>query len=195
MLKRLPKQDDLCTGMDGGKAAHTGRDQQSFLGKPSSHNINGDHAYGSQVQVWSAVEHENSISAAKAKLLGLKVLQSRSDQCPHRGQADSGGHILEGCGVPAFKAMYIACHDQALCRLLKSIAKGDHGGYYTIADIGRAELIEDMHMGVNVKSIPPWLLPDLCLKRAEIDPADRNRLGPDVDILLVRDDTVGVHEI
>ena len=58
------------TGMDGGKAAHTGRDQQPFLGKPSSHNINGDH--DSQVQVWPAVEHENSISAAKAILSGSK---------------------------------------------------------------------------------------------------------------------------
>ena len=53
---------------DGSKAAHTGRDQQSFLGKPSSHNINGDH--DSQVQGWPAVEHENSISAAKAILSG-----------------------------------------------------------------------------------------------------------------------------
>lgn len=70
MLKRLLKQDDLFTGMDGGKATHTGRDQESFLGKPSSHNINGDH--DSQVQVWPAVEHENSISTAKAILSGSK---------------------------------------------------------------------------------------------------------------------------
>ena len=45
--------------------------------------------------------------------------------------------------MPAFKAMYIARHDQALRLILKSIAKGDHGGYYKTADIGRAELIED----------------------------------------------------
>ena len=46
--------------------------------------------------------------------------------------------------MPAFKAMNIACHDQALRLILKSIAKGEHGGYYTIAEIGRTELIEDM---------------------------------------------------
>ena len=80
--------------------------------------------------------------------------------------------------MPAFKAMYIARHDQPLRLILKSIAKGDHGGYYKIADIGRAELIEDM--GVSAKRIPSWLLPDSCLERADIDPADRNRLRPDI---------------
>ena len=60
--------------------------------------------------------------------------------------------------MPAFKAMYIARHDQALRLILMSIAKGDHRGYYTIAEIGRAELMEDM--GVSAKRIPPWLLPD-----------------------------------
>ena len=74
--------------------------------------------------------------------------------------------------------MSIARHDQALRLILKSIAKGDHGGYYTIADIGRAELVEDM--GVSAKRIPPWLLPDSCLERANIDPADRSRLRPDI---------------
>ena len=53
--------------------------------------------------------------------------------------------------MPAFKAMYIARPDQALRLILKSIAtaKGDQGGYYKIADIGRAELMEDM--GVSAK--------------------------------------------
>ena len=78
--------------------------------------------------------------------------------------------------MPAFKAMYSACHDQALRFILKSIAKGDHGKYCTIADIGHAELIEDM--GVSAKRMPLWLLPDSCLERADIDPADRNRLRP-----------------
>ena len=73
--------------------------------------------------------------------------------------------------------MYIARHDQALRLVLKSNAKGDHGGYYTIADIGRAELMEDM--GVSAKRIPTWLLPDSCLQRANINPADRSRLRPD----------------
>ena len=62
--------------------------------------------------------------------------------------------------------------------VLRSIAKGNHGGYHTIADIGRAELIEDM--GVSAKRIPPWLLPDGCLERANIYPADRSRLRPDI---------------
>ena len=40
---------------------------------------------------------------------------TRSDKCAHCGQADSGGHILGGCQVPAFKAMYIARHDHRRC--------------------------------------------------------------------------------
>ena len=71
--------------------------------------------------------------------------------------------------------MYIARHDQALRLILKSIAKGDHGEYDTIADIRHAELIEDM--GVSAKRM---LLPDSCLERANIDPADRSRLRPDI---------------
>ena len=100
--------------------------------------------------------------------LGLKV--PRSDKCPHSGRADSGGHILGGCHVPAFKAMYIARHDQALRLILRSIVTGDHGGYYTIADIGRAEPMVDI--GVSAKRIPPWLLPDSCLATANTDPAE-----------------------
>ena len=39
-------------------------------------------------------------------------------------------------------------------------------------------IVEDM--GVIAKRIPTWLLPDSCLERADIDPADRNRLRPDI---------------
>ena len=35
-------------------------------------------------------------------------------------------------------------------------------------------------MGDSAKRIPSWLLPDSCLERAAIDPADRNRLRPDI---------------
>ena len=80
--------------------------------------------------------------------------------------------------MPAFQAMYLARHDQALRLIFKSVAKGDHGGYYTIADIGRAVLVEDME--VSAKRVPSWLLHDSCLERADIDPADRNRLTPDI---------------
>ena len=79
---------------------------------------------------------------------------------------------------PFFKAMYIRRHDLALRLALKAISKGDHGGYYTIADIGRAEVIRDM--GVSSKRIPAWLLPNSCLSVAGIDPTDRNRIRPDI---------------
>ena len=65
-------------------------------------------------------------------------------------------HGVDCCCASAFKAMYIARHDQALRLILKSIANGDHGGYYKIADIRRAELIEDM--GVSAKRIPSCLI-------------------------------------
>ena len=114
----------------------------------------------------------NSISAAKAILSGSKNPSIRQMSTLWASRV-RGPHSW---WVPAFKAMYIARNDQALRLILKSIAKGDHG-YYTIADIGRAELIEDM--GVSAKRIPPWLLPDSCLQRANINPADRSRLRPD----------------
>lgn len=93
--------------------------------------------------------------------------------------------------MPAFKAMYIARHNQALRLVLKSIAKGDHGGlggYYTVADIGSAELIEDM--GVSAKRVPPWLLPNSCLERANIDPADRSRLRPDIMLVVTESESM-----
>ena len=47
-------------------------------------------------------------------------------------------------------------------------------------------------MGVGAKRIPPWLMPDSCLERADIDPAGRNRLRPDI---MHGDVTVRVQEI
>ena len=61
--------------------------------------------------------------------------------------------------------------------LLKLILKGPHGGYNIIADIGRAALTEEI--GVSAKRIPAWLLPDSCLARANIDPADKSRIRRD----------------
>ena len=121
VVKRLPKQDDLCTGMDGGKAAHTGRNQQSFLGKPSIQRsmvtMILKYRYG---QLWNM---RIPFWQQRPHFPGLSI--SRSDKCPHCGQADSGCHILRGCSLPAFKAMYIV--RQALRLILKSIAKGDYG--------------------------------------------------------------------
>ena len=76
--------------------------------------------------------------------------------------------------------MYISRHDAALRLMLKAIMKGirTHGGFYTIADIGRDELIKDM--GVSNKRIPSWLLPDSSLATSGIDPMDRNRIRPDI---------------
>ena len=86
---------------------------------------------------------------------------------------------------PTFKAMYIHRHGLAMRLTLKAISKGNHGGYHTIADIGRAELIEDM--GVNAKRIPTWLLPNSCLLVAGMEPTDRHKIRPDImltDIML-----------
>ena len=74
--------------------------------------------------------------------------------------------------------MYISRHDAALRLILKAVMKGTHGGFYTIADIGRDELIKDM--GVSNKRIPNWLLPDSTLATSGIDPMDRNRIRPDI---------------
>ncbi len=75
----------------------------------------------------------------------------RSDKCPHCGLPDSGGgHILGGC--TRFTDMYISRHDASLRMLLKAIVKGAHGGFHTVADIGRDELTQDL--GVDSKRIP-----------------------------------------
>ena len=175
--KGFSKQDDLCTVMDGGKAAHQGEISKHFWASPQVTTpmvtMILKYRYG---QLWNM---KIAFRQQRPYFPGLRIPQS--DKCPHCGQADSGGHIPGGCSVPAFKAMYIARHHQALRLILKSIAKGDHGdngGYYTIADIGRAELIESM--GVSAKRTPPWLLPGSCLERANIDPADKSRLRPDI---------------
>ena len=63
--------------------------------------------------------------------------------------------------------MYI-CRSASLRMLLKAIVKGAHGGYYTLADIGRDELTFDL--GVDVKRIPTCLLPDPALAEAGIEP-------------------------
>ena len=105
----------------------------------------------------------------------------RSALCPHCKQPDSGGHILGGCKLPPFNAMYIKRHDSALRIVLKAIMKGAHGGFYTIADIGRDELTKDL--GVNNKRIPTWLLPDSTLEAAGIQAVHRHKVRP--DILLV----------
>ena len=47
------------------------------------------------------------------------------------GKQIQGGTVLGGSGVPTCRAMYIARYDQALRLILKSMAKGDHGGYCT----------------------------------------------------------------
>ncbi len=72
---------------------------------------------------------------------------------------------------PVFKAMYIYRHDLDMRLALKAISKGDHGGYYTIADVGRAEVVRDM--GVSSIRLSTWLLPNSCLSMAGIDPTDR----------------------
>ena len=100
----------------------------------------------------------------------------RSDKCPHCGLPDSGGHIVGGC--TRFTDMYICCHDASLRMLLKAIVKGAHGGFHTVADIGRDELTQDL--GVDSKRIPAWIMPDSTMAEAGIDPSNRHHLRPDI---------------
>ena len=73
-------------------------------------------------------------------------------RCPHCGVEDSRGHILGGCQNALFKAMYISRHDEAMRKMLKAIARGPHGSFLKIADIGRDELVKDL--GIVNKRIP-----------------------------------------
>ena len=60
--------------------------------------------------------------------------------------------------------------------LLKAIVKGAHGGFHTVADVGRDELTQDL--GVDSKRIPAWIMPDSTMAEAGIDPSNRHCLRP-----------------
>ena len=61
--------------------------------------------------------------------------------------------------------------------LLKAIVNGAHGGFYTVADIGRDELTKDL--GEDSKRIPAWQLPDSAIAEAGVNSSHRHRL-PDI---------------
>ena len=82
-----------------------------------------------------------------------------------------------------FKAMYIHGNDLAMRLTLKAISKGNHEAYHIIADIGRAELIQDMGGNAKLKQIPTWLLPSSCLVVAGIDSTDRHKIRQDIMLM------------
>ena len=99
-----------------------------------------------------SLENWQIYEASAAILLGARVMPSLSA-------------LLRLCISMRGSCLVVACVN----------LNGIHGGHYKIADIGHAELTEDP--GASAKGIPPRLLPDSCLERADTYPANRSSAG------------------
>ena len=115
--------------------------------------------------------------------------KASNDLCPLCHRPDSAGHMLGGCMNADMKALYIARHDKAMRHVLKQVLKGQHGGYYVIADVGTLEGLQQM--GAHSKRIPDFIIPEECplVQEAEGNTTthDRERLRPDIMLVQVND--------
>ena len=84
---------------------------------------------------------------------------ARNMKCPHCGEDDSTGHMLNGCTLPELKAMYIERHNRAGRRIVKEITKGKHGANFTMGDVGAYGKVE--HLGIRENRIPHTILSDM----------------------------------
>ena len=70
-------------------------------------------------------------------LPGLPV--ARSNRCPCCDQEDSATHILNACGHPEMKALYIERHNAAGRMILKALLTFGWGNSHMVADLGSEE--------------------------------------------------------
>ncbi len=49
-------------------------------------------------------------------------------------------------------------HDEVHKIMINTISKGDHGSFFTVADVGMEETLRAL--GVHHKQIPKWVLPN-----------------------------------
>ena len=103
-----------------------------------------------------------------------------NDHCP-----SVGAHLLGGCAHKHMRSLYIHRHNQAMQTVPKAFAKGKHGSYLIIADVGRAEELAKLRViGTRITSeLPPdSLFPGhLSPEQAQ---AARNK--PRSDILVIK---------
>ncbi len=75
--------------------------------------------------------------------------------------------------------MHIHRHDEVARIMINAINKGHHGSFFLIADVGNATTLADL--GVHLKRIPTWFLPDSMLPSHREDPSrTRDKMRPDV---------------
>jgi hypothetical protein len=100
------------------------------------------------------------------------------DLCPLCHEPDSAGHILGGCKHADMTKLYISRHNAAARLILKEAQQGAQGNFITIADIGRNEVLRDLH--VDGQRIPEWLISDSMLEATGMDPSFRYKLRHDI---------------
>ena len=139
-------------------------------------------------------ETKPAFQPATCSVEAIRIMISRSQnltigRMPQCGQADSGGCMLGGCRVLAFKAMNIASHNQTLCLFLKCNAVEDHNDYSTNStDHITVDYVDSLVMlswmsalAVCAKWVPAaWLLHHLRCERANADPANASRLRQNI---------------
>ena len=102
-------------------------------------------------------------------------------RCPHCGEEDSTGHMLNGCLNPELKSMYIERHNEAGRRIIKEMSKGKFGGHYTMADVGSYDKVEQL--GIRDNRIPPSILSDKTIGSENLPLTIRQKLRPDIMVV------------
>ena len=79
--------------------------------------------------------------------------------------------------------MYIARHDEAMRLLMKEIQKGGMGSFYCTADVGTAEVMEEL--GADSKRLPDWLITTETMHKHGFPSEDKRKLRPDCMVVEV----------
>ena len=106
---------------------------------------------------------------------------AKNTLCPLCRQPDSTNHLLNGCMHPEMKALQIERHNEAGRLILKELARGKHGAYHTMADVGRYSKVKAL--GIYDNRIDNKILPDATFRRHNLHPGTRNKLRPDIMVL------------
>ena len=106
---------------------------------------------------------------------------ARSTRCPHCGEEDSTGHILNGCLHPELKSLCIERHNAAGRRIVKEMSKGKHGGHYTMGDLGSYEKVEQL--GIKDNRVSHAILSDRTILGSGLPVSIRQKLRPDIMVV------------
>jgi ribonuclease HI len=89
---------------------------------------------------WGTLWNTKRAHMCKMLYRGKPVILTKEGHaaCPLCGMADSGTHIMGGCGATQeMQALYVKRHDEAVKLIQKAISTGTHGGFAMLMDAGR----------------------------------------------------------